>query len=241
MTVITQHTRPQSAPRVRMIVASVFPRIVVLFAAMVALGRPLGWAAEVKSVKSLDDCNVVWASPSTNSFGSMPLGNGDVGANVWVEPNGDLLFYISKSDAFDGGHELKKLGRIRVTFDPPLAVWRGVTILKLEYDRPVEEFARAAPSKGSLTSGTNETTVAFGHPVTIERLEVTIDNPGHRRGQGKQLELQVQQPEGTWRTVHAGLVFGSIYSRSFSPAKAQSVRLKIDAAVRQFDLWAPET
>ena len=53
------------------------------------------------AVKSLDDCNVVWGSPSGDSFGSMPLGNGDVGLNVWVEHNGDLVFYVSKVDAFD--------------------------------------------------------------------------------------------------------------------------------------------
>ena len=33
----------------------------------------------------LDSCNVVWGSPSENAHGSMPLGNGDVGINAWVE------------------------------------------------------------------------------------------------------------------------------------------------------------
>ena len=70
---------------------------------------------------SLDACNVVWTSPGADSFGSMPLGNGDVGANVWVEPNGDLLFYVSKVDAYDAAHLLKKLGRVRVRFSPALA------------------------------------------------------------------------------------------------------------------------
>ncbi len=66
--------------------------------------------------------NVVWDSPSNDSFGSMPLGNGDVGLNVWVEPNGDLLLYVSKVDAFDAGHLLPKLGRIRFRMDPPLPI-----------------------------------------------------------------------------------------------------------------------
>ncbi len=71
-------------------------------------------------VKSLDECNVVWDSPSGDSFGSMPLGNGDVGVNVWVERNGDLVFYLGKVDAFDAGHLLPKLGRVRLRLDPPL-------------------------------------------------------------------------------------------------------------------------
>ena len=52
----------------------------------------------------------------------MPLGNGDVGVNVWVEQNGDLLFYISKVDAYDAGHLLPKLGRVRLRMDPALSV-----------------------------------------------------------------------------------------------------------------------
>lgn len=70
--------------------------------------------------EELDRLNVVWETPSENSFGSMPLGNGDIGMNVWTEPNGDILFYISKVNAFDAGHELPKLGRIRMRFEPAL-------------------------------------------------------------------------------------------------------------------------
>ncbi len=71
----------------------------------------------------MDKYNVVWNSPSQDYNGSMPIGNGDVAANVWVEPTGDLIFYVSKNDAFTGGGpepELLKLGRVRVKLDPPL-------------------------------------------------------------------------------------------------------------------------
>ena len=70
---------------------------------------------------SLDAYNVVWDSPSENALGSMPLGNGDIGINAWVEPSGDLVFYVSKTDAWDENHRLCKVGRIRVKFDPALA------------------------------------------------------------------------------------------------------------------------
>lgn len=52
----------------------------------------------------------------------MPLGNGDLALNVWVEKNGDLLLLLAKSDAWDENSILLKLGRVRVTFDPPLPV-----------------------------------------------------------------------------------------------------------------------
>ncbi|MDZ4816980.1 MAG: DUF5703 domain-containing protein [Verrucomicrobiota bacterium] len=44
----------------------------------------------------------------------MPLGNGDIGMNLWVEENGDLLFYISKTDSFSEHQQLLKIGRVRV-------------------------------------------------------------------------------------------------------------------------------
>ncbi|MBN1395632.1 MAG: hypothetical protein JW959_11460 [Pirellulales bacterium] len=62
-----------------------------------------------------DGCNVVWTSPSTSSQGSMPLGNGDIGVNVWTENDSDLVFYLSKTDAWDENGSLLKLGKVRVS------------------------------------------------------------------------------------------------------------------------------
>lgn len=64
--------------------------------------------------------NVAWDSPSENANGSMPLGNGDLALNVWVEPNGDLLLLIAKSDAWDESSILLKLGRVRMKMTPNL-------------------------------------------------------------------------------------------------------------------------
>ena len=75
--------------------------------------------------------NVVWNTPGENSFGSMPLGNGDIGLNVWVEKSGDLLFYISKVDAFDAAHMLPKLGRVRIKMEPALSVKKFKQTLNL--------------------------------------------------------------------------------------------------------------
>jgi hypothetical protein len=50
----------------------------------------------------LGACNVSWDVPGPGSAESMPIGNGDIGLNVWVETNGELAFYISKTDAWGG-------------------------------------------------------------------------------------------------------------------------------------------
>jgi hypothetical protein len=68
----------------------------------------------------LDEYDVIWDSPSRDSSGSMPLGNGDVALNVWVEENGDLLLLIAKSDAWDENSINLKLGRVRIKCTPGL-------------------------------------------------------------------------------------------------------------------------
>ena len=74
---------------------------------------------EVQAQKTtLNDYNIVWTTPGINSQGSMPLGNGDIGVNAWVEGNGDLVFYISKTDAWSENGQLLKLGKIRVSLTP---------------------------------------------------------------------------------------------------------------------------
>nr|WP_262910770.1 DUF5703 domain-containing protein [Wocania arenilitoris] len=60
---------------------------------------------------------MVWDSQSKNALGSMPLGGGDIGCNVWVE-NGDILFYMSRSGTFDENNTLLKLGRTRLKLSP---------------------------------------------------------------------------------------------------------------------------
>lgn len=74
--------------------------------------------AQARPDDELTRYNLVWNSPSTNAAGSMPIGNGEVGLNVWAEPNGDLLFYISRTDSWSECNRLLKLGRVRVHLSP---------------------------------------------------------------------------------------------------------------------------
>jgi hypothetical protein len=80
------------------------------------------------ALSRLDSFNIIWTTPGPGSAESMPLGNGDIGLNAWVDKAGDLLFYISKTDAWGDqvtpgmnpwmrrGGILSKLGLVRVSF-----------------------------------------------------------------------------------------------------------------------------
>jgi len=74
----------------------------------------------IKQEIQLKDYNITWNSPSKDCNGSMPLGNGDIGLNVWVEENGDICFYIGKTDSWGDNGRLLKVGKVRVKCDPPL-------------------------------------------------------------------------------------------------------------------------
>jgi alpha-L-fucosidase 2 len=93
-----------------------------LLAAGLLLAAAGGVGAAETAPLTLDQCNVVWDSPGGDSSASMPLGNGDIGLNVWCDSSGDLLFYISKTDAWSdnvrGEYGLPKVGRVRMKLVP---------------------------------------------------------------------------------------------------------------------------
>jgi alpha-L-fucosidase 2 len=102
-----------------------YPACVWVFACLLAvMGLVAVWDAEAKASEvfpvsiQLEKYNEVWETPSKNEQGSMPIGNGEIGLNVWVEENGDLLFYIGRTDCWSGNGRILKLGRVRVSLDP---------------------------------------------------------------------------------------------------------------------------
>lgn len=53
-----------------------------------------------KKENLIEKYNISWDSPSKDCSGSMPLGNGNIGLNAWVEENGDLVFYNHRPSSY---------------------------------------------------------------------------------------------------------------------------------------------
>jgi alpha-L-fucosidase 2 len=130
---------------------------------MVGLCMLLGLQAATASDEGKTDApsklaayHVVWDSPSNDSTGSMPLGNGDLGVNAWVEPSGDLVLLLSKTDAWSGNCRLLKLGRIRIRVTP-------------------SPFVVDAPFRQELHLSHGEMTIRFGEGSAATRLRVWVD------------------------------------------------------------------
>ncbi|MFC1526792.1 DUF5703 domain-containing protein, partial [Candidatus Latescibacterota bacterium] len=66
----------------------------------------------------LDHYDPTWRTPSSTSAGSMPIGNGRTGLNVWVEGDGTLRFYISSTDSWSQNNVLMKLAGVSVAWNP---------------------------------------------------------------------------------------------------------------------------
>ncbi|MFN5936771.1 MAG: DUF5703 domain-containing protein [Sphingobacteriales bacterium] len=77
---------------------------------------------DVKAQKDISAYDVIWTSQSENSYGSMPIGNGDIGANVWVTKDGILHILLSKTDAQSEIGRLLKIGRVDIQLQPNLLV-----------------------------------------------------------------------------------------------------------------------
>jgi alpha-L-fucosidase 2 len=123
--------------------------------------------------------DVAWNSLGTNENDSMPIGNGDLAANVWTEQNGDIVLLLAKADAWSENGQLLKLGRVRVKLTPnPFAAPASITqTLKLE-------------SGGiEIQSGKTVARICVNAIQPVLRVEIQSDQP-----------LQLEARSEVWRT-----------------------------------------
>lgn len=83
-----------------------------LFCLLAAAAWPA--AGENTRPESSSPYVVAWDTPSADSGGTMPLGNGEVALNAWIDAAGDLKFYIARTDSWDDSSRLAKIGAVRV-------------------------------------------------------------------------------------------------------------------------------
>jgi alpha-L-fucosidase 2 len=100
------------------------PLLAGLILILITLSMPAAQLSREQLQVAVSSNDVVWNEPGCTSADSMPLGNGDIGLNVWTEQNGDVVFYIGKTDAWSenpkGTSGLAKVGKVRLSSSPAL-------------------------------------------------------------------------------------------------------------------------
>ena len=86
----------------------------------------------------------------------MPLGNGELGINLWVEENGDLLFYLGRNDTHSEVGQLCKAGWVSVSLSP-------------------NPFAKGAPFRQELKIRDGVCEITAGPTSSAIRLKVFVD------------------------------------------------------------------
>lgn len=166
-----------------------------------------------------DDCNVVWTTPGKDAADSMPLGNGSLGINLWVEGNGDLVFHAGRNDSFSEISQLCKTGGVRVSISPnPFAA--GL---------PFRQELKLRDGVCEITAGKAESLVSLkvfvdaDHPVVHVVGESTQPVTVTARVDSWRTEPQKVSPESTWTL--SGSPEAIIQSADVFPAAtADSVR-----------------
>ena len=111
--------------------------------------------------------DVTWTELGHNENDSMPIGNGDLAANVWTERNGDLVLLVAKADAWTELGKLAKLGRVRVHIEPnPFA---GAADFK--------QVLRLEDSSIVISSGANVVTVWIDANRPVIHVEAKLEHP----------------------------------------------------------------
>ncbi len=169
-----------------------FKRIILFLLLGISLlfpnaGCQKGIAPKSENQVKLSEYNVLWESPSKDHNGSMPIGNGDIGLNVWVEENGDICFYIGKTDSWGDNGRLLKVGKVKVQCEPAIVF-------------PDARF-RQELDLGTGTILVSSTGMMQDKPVDISmKLWVDANNPVVHLSHESSIPLSMTARIELWRT-----------------------------------------
>ncbi len=175
-------------------------RYLILITASFLLGA--GFLHAAADQAWLDSYNIVWDSQSADARGSMPIGGGNIGLNVWVEKD-ELLIYFGSPDSWSyrgAGHNTQmqtKLGRLRLKLTP--VAW-------------AKEFRQELDlaSNSIVLSGKSADGYAIKLRVWIDAMQPVV----HLEGQSESLletAVSVEYPTGlAMAPHHAGQTYGPL-------------------------------
>ncbi|HEX5790479.1 MAG TPA: DUF5703 domain-containing protein [Luteolibacter sp.] len=159
-------------------------------------------AVQAEDIHPISIHDVIWTTLGKNSSDSMPLGNGSLGINLWVEENGDLLFYLGRNDTLSEISQLCKAGMVRVSLTP-------------------NPFLAGAPFRQHLKLRDGVCEITAGAPGKEVRLKVFVDSAApvvHVIGNSDQ-PLAVTAKVESWRLEPQSVPDESAWTLAKGPQK----------------------
>lgn len=144
-----------------------------------------------------------WHGWSADSSGSMPIGNGRVGANVLQEQGtGDVLLLLARTDAVDENARFLKLGRVRVHVEPMGAAGAEEQIQRAVVGEGRLEFRGGGVAFDVVVDEAADVVHVIGRSKRPVRVRVSVEN---WRTQRRELGNTGghSEREASW-TMHAG-------------------------------------
>lgn len=77
------------------------------------------WTQGVRA-QQVSDYNLIFREAGVDSWSSMPLGNGEISAQVWTDKEGKLQMYFGTTDSRDGMDNVIKVGKLTIQFEPDI-------------------------------------------------------------------------------------------------------------------------
>ena len=157
---------------------------------------------------SVSPFNAKFPSPSFDGPSqNIPVGNGEVVANVWVDGvrDGSLALLLGRSDVFSGNVQPLKLGRLRIELEPnPFAGWF--------HDDDDDGGGGGGGGGGSAAS---TTTPSFSQTLDLQRGLLNISAGG--------VNITV------WSDINAVGTADSVHVEVSSPGAPVSVNVQVDS------------
>ncbi|MEY4774109.1 MAG: hypothetical protein RIT40_1144, partial [Planctomycetota bacterium] len=167
-------------------------------------------------LERLESYEPVWTTPSKDAAGSMPIGNGTCGANVWLDEAGDLVLLLSRTDSWSETARLLKVGRVRLRTTPPL--WSA--------GMPVQQRLNLSEGRIDLSIGANSegrVSIWFDKDAPVLRVELASAapaelevQPDNWRTERRRLQGQELQSSWTMRDAPASVVVEEDGDTSYS-------------------------
>lgn len=125
------------------------------------------------AAQKIADFNLVHKQKGTDSWSSMPLGNGELSAQVWTNPNGAIELYLGRTDSRDAMDNVLKIGKLSLQFEPNILLPENGYTETLVVDEGLFRIKNSTAQIEVRVDANNQALVIAGYSSVPVKIKVT--------------------------------------------------------------------